>query len=449
MSRFGKRKKTAKKHGQFWIPWSSVLPFLLWAAMFANLDTGFWMIRVPSTWNDLQLAVRGAFPLIVLPVATIVLLTRKSTASPTWWPSKLLFIYGLVVTIASSFSPLPLWSLYWSVAFIATLLTAWSFIGRRNSVESVRVMLYATWAAAFTVATIIGIRASPLIFSKAHSAYGVLTQLDGLSRSSGVARWAAVPGLVCILRAFHTRKVALFIFYMSAASIAFYIVYRMQSRGAVFGSCAALAFILLYSSRMRRYALPFAVATIVAVLLIETPEVLSTKVELYLLRGQNEQQFVSMTGRTYTYEQGIQAFKDAPIFGRGQWADRMLLYQHVHNSYLQAMMNGGIVGAIPYLASWIAGWVLFFKVQRKRLYLSELDRLSVLECAAVMMFFTVRSIPETTTASFSVDLLIMVAVYVYLEVLAISIRRKSIPRLVPMQLYPIESEAEASLPQAG
>ena len=34
-----------------------------------------------------------------------------------------------------------------------------------------------------------------------------------------------------------------------------------------------------------------------------------------------------------------------------------------------------------------------------------------------MMFFTVRSIPETTTASFSVDLLVMVAIYVYLETL--------------------------------
>ena len=36
------------------------------------------------------------------------------------------------------------------------------------------------------------------------------------------------------------------------------------------------------------------------------------------------------------------------------------------------------------------------------------------------MFFSVRAIPETTTASFSVDLLVMVAVFVYLESLWIT-----------------------------
>jgi O-antigen ligase len=426
-----------------------VLPFLLWAAMFANLDTGFWMIKVPGDGKELLLCVRAILPLVVLPVAIIVLMGRKASAAPFWWPSKLLFIYGLVVTIASAYSPLPLWSLYWSVAFLATILAAWSFIGRRNSVDSARLMLYATWAATFAVATILGIRASPLIFGKSHTAYGVLTQLDGLSRSSGVARWAAVPGLVCIIRAFHTRKVALFVFYLSAAAVAFYIVYRMQSRGAVFGAVGALTFILLHSSRMRRYALPFAVATIIGVVLIETPEVVSAKVTEYLLRGQNEQQFLSMTGRTYTYAQGIQAFKDAPIFGRGQWADRMLLYQHVHNSYLQAMMNGGTVGTIPYLASWITGWVLFFRVQKKRLRLVALDRVSVLECGAVMMFFSIRAIPETTTASFAVDLLIMVAVYVYLEVLAISLKRRPVLRAVPMQFYPFVPESADPLPKVG
>jgi hypothetical protein len=45
-----------------------------------------------------------------------------------------------------------------------------------------------------------------------------------------------------------------------------------------------------------------------------------------------------------------------------------------------------------------------------------------------MMFFTVRSIPETTTASFSVDLLVMAAVYVYLEALAVSTARRSLER---------------------
>ena len=66
-----------------------------------------------------------------------------------------------------------------------------------------------------------------------------------------------------------------------------------------------------------------------------------------------------MTGRTRAYSNGLEAFADAPVLGRGQWADRMTIGEHVHNSFLQAMLNGGAMGAIPYLGSWIAGWLLF------------------------------------------------------------------------------------------
>jgi hypothetical protein len=51
-----------------------------------------------------------------------------------------------------------------------------------------------------------------------------------------------------------------------------------------------------------------------------------------------------------------------------------------------------------------------------------------------MMFFTVRAIPETTTASFSVDLLVMVAVYVYFEILTLQIKaREHRQRVLPFQ----------------
>lgn len=122
-----------------------------------------------------------------------------------------------------------------------------------------------------------------------------------------------------------------------------------------------------------------------------------------------------MTGRTRAYDHSIAAIEDAPLFGRGQWADRLIIGEHSHNSFLQALLNAGVVGGIPYFGSWIAGWYLFYKLQKRSARLGPEDRLHLLECGTVMMFFTVRAIPETTTASFAVDLLVMVAVYVYLE----------------------------------
>jgi O-antigen ligase len=399
---------------------------ILWTCLWLTLNSGFWYIKEPTSAEEWGLCIRALLPFAVLPIAGLHLLGRNKIQLPRVAPSRLLFVYGVLATMAAGFSPEPLWSLYWSMDFLATILVAWMFIDLRNPVESARQMLGVTWAATFIVATIIGYQARNSLFGETVSAYGSLTQLQGLSRSSGVARWAAVPGLVCLIRAYHSRRVIPFVFFISVSAASFFIVYRMQSRGAVFGSVAALLFALLVSSRMRRYALPFAAVAIVVIILLDSPAVLSDQIATYIERGQTREEFFSMTGRTRAYEHGLAAFEDAPLLGRGQWADRLTIGEHSHNSYLQAFLNGGIAGGVPYLASWVVGWMLFFKVNRGSARLSPKDRICVLEAGTVMMFFTVRAVPETTTASFAVDLLVMVAVYVYLEALSVQMRVKQI-----------------------
>jgi O-antigen ligase len=358
-------------------------------------------------------------------------------------------VYGAFAAFATVFSPVMYGSAYWSMTYLATILVAWTFIDRRDSVESAGQMLQVTWVATFIIAAIIGYQARNSLFGEAATGNAVITELNGLSRSSGVARWAAVPGLVCLVRAYYTRRFSYIAFFLSTAAVSFYIVYRMQSRGAIFGSVAALLFALLVSSKMRRYALPFAVVAIIVIALLDSPAALSNQIATYLERGQTEEELLSMTGRTRAYEHGIAAFQDAPLFGRGQWSDRINIGEHVHNSFLQALLNAGVVGGIPYFASWIAGWMLFFRLQKRSARLRPDNQVHVLECGTVMMFFTVRSIPETTTASFAVDLLVMVAVYVYLEALAVSMARRPLTRLVPMLSYTYAREESARLQPLG
>ncbi len=397
-----------------------VVPILLWICLWLNLDSGFWNLQVPESIDDWQLLIRALLPFAVLPLAGLLLLGRRQIPLAWSGPSRLLLLYGAIATFATLFSPEPWISFYWSIAFLATVCASFLFPLKNDPVGTTRLLLQITWATTFIVAGIIAYRGGDLIFGSAASAYGIEGTLNDLSRSSGVARWAAVPGLVCIIRAFYTPQKILLAFYLGIACVSFYIVYRMQSRGAVFGAFAALLFILLISSRMRRYALPFAALSVVSLILIATPERASSGVVTYLMRGQTSEEFESMTGRTRAYSNGLEAFADAPVLGRGQWADRMIIGEHVHNSFLQAMLNGGLMGAIPYLGSWIAGWLLFLRLLKRSAFLAPEDRRLVLECGTVMMFFSVRAIPETTTASFSVDLLVMVAVFVYLETLWIA-----------------------------
>jgi O-antigen ligase len=410
----------------------SAFAFLLWACLWCNLNSGFWDLVSPNSLDSLQLLVRAVLPFGVLPIAAIFLIARKTLRLPRRSPSRMLFLYGAFATLASVFSPEPMWALYWSVVFLATLLAAWAFIDRADPIDSVRQLLLITWIATLVVAAIVGYAARNSVFGSSATGYGVNAELHDLSRAAGVARWAAVPGLVCLVRAYHARKFSLIAFYLAIAAVSFFIVYRMQSRGSVFGSVAALLFAILVSSKMRRYALPFAVLALILILTLDSPAAVSNRVVKYLERGQSKEEFISMTGRTRAYNHGLAEFQNAPIFGRGQWADRLTIGEHVHNSFLQALMNGGILGGIPYFGSWIFGWVLFFKLQKRRAAFLPEDRVHLLECGAVMMFFTVRAIPETTTASFAVDLLVMVAVYVYLEALWISKTRTPQRQLVPL-----------------
>jgi hypothetical protein len=290
----------------------------LWACLWLNLNTGFWNIQAPHALDEWQLLGRAILPFAVLPVAGLLVLNRRKLNLPSFSPSQLLMIYGLVAAIAAVVSPQPIWSLYWSLSFLATIAAARTFAAARSPVPSARQMLQVTWVVMAVVAAIIAYMARGLIYGSALSAYGIQVDLNELARSSGVARWAAVPGLVCILKAYNARRPALIAFFLGVAGAAFFMVYRMQSRGAVFGSAAALLFALFTSSRLRRYALPFTVFAVLVIIILEAPNVLSNRVTEYLERGQTEEEFINMSGRTTAYEEGLAAFWDAPLLGRGQ-----------------------------------------------------------------------------------------------------------------------------------
>src|SRR5208337_4313910 len=85
---------------------------ILWVCLWLNLNTGFWNIQSPSSANDWQLLVRALLPFAVLPAAGLLLLGGRRLHFPRNAPSCLLLAYGAFATLATVFSPEPLWSLY-------------------------------------------------------------------------------------------------------------------------------------------------------------------------------------------------------------------------------------------------------------------------------------------------------------------------------------------------
>jgi O-antigen ligase len=400
-------------------PWP-IVAMVLVVLMWTNINAGPWNMSNPEGAMGMVHAVRAALPLLVLPVGLVLTVSRRGTDAASWCgPARLLAIYGIVAAAAAVLSPNPVTSLYWAVTFLACILAGAEMLKERR-LSSAATVVILTWCVAAAVALIIaafvkddlvndqGQLAGYNSFHKGADVGGM-----GMSRSSGVTRFSAVPATIAFSMLWFGKSKLRFLWLAPWAGFTFIII-AMQSRGGLFGYVAALAAVILLHRARTKVIVLIIVLVGVAVLADNT---LPATVSEYLHRGEDDAGMVSMTGRTRAWAEGWEAFKESPVIGAGHWADRMIIGEHVHNAFMQALLSAGLIGLIPYTASWVVAWIMFVRCLKRRESLPPLHRMLLIQCGAILTFFTVRSIPETTTASFSVDLLVMVPVMMYLEIL--------------------------------
>ena len=123
-----------------------------------------------------------------------------------------------------------------------------------------------------------------------------------------------------------------------------------------------------------------------------------------------------LTGRTTVWAEGVKLFKEQPILGYGFHADRLLLGTHMHNSFMHALIQTGLAGAIPFTIALLFAWFLLVKALRNRAGLPRTHQYLLIQVAGVLAFFSVRAIPESSGAFFGVDWLLLAPILVYLQV---------------------------------
>ena len=103
------------------------------------------------------------------------------------------------------------------------------------------------------------------------------------------------------------------------------------------------------------------------------------------------------------------------MIGFGFNSDRLLLGTQMHNSVMQALLQAGFLGAIPFVGSVILAWAFFFRVfwRLSRLTCGQIGL--VIQCGGILAFLTARSFPESTGAFFGVDWLLLALVFMYLQ----------------------------------
>lgn len=111
-------------------------------------------------------------------------------------------------------------------------------------------------------------------------------------------------------------------------------------RTAILGVTVAVVLMLVYARRLG-LALGLGALGAAAALLTALGDVVTT----YITRGQSQELFLSMSGRTYYWGLVWDKFLEAPILGHGFYAIRALFVSSsADNTYLQVLMELGIVG---------------------------------------------------------------------------------------------------------
>lgn len=410
----------------WWLQYLS-LSTLLWLMLWFSINTGPGVLRSePSGLTGHLHYLRTLFPFVVLLFAGYAMITKPRRGGKLLsGPVKLWLVYGAISLFACLMSPRPLDAAYWAIAYLCVFAAMKSFLQGKDVLGCTMHLNYLSWLITTVFLIVLLIAARDVLFIKSGwetTGYGVVVRMKEvgdmpMSRSSGMARFAAVPGVVSFVllwRSGSWKRLFWTMLLISSGAL----IYLMQSRGAILGFGFALAFVMIFLG-IRTRIIGVVMLLLFGLLLFTNviPEENVENVLNHITRGQNMDELRELQGRTRTWEDGWEEIIKSPILGYGHLADRYLIGEHIHNTYLYALMTSGFYGAAAFAGGLIWAWVLFLRALKT----GAADRLGqkvfLIQVGGILAFFSVRSIPEVCGAMFGVDLMVMLPILAYLGIL--------------------------------
>jgi len=316
---------------------------------------------------------------------------------------------GLAISPIVSVQPLIAW--YWAAAYAAVLIV---LALEHDAPEGLRRVMLFNWAAIGALclaAVVVGLRAPSM--GGDTNWYDISTRVRYLAgmpmvRTTGIARYAAVLGLVAFARLVFSRQIrglagwGLLLLAMGAVMVV------CRSTGAWLGLGAGMLVVLLLRGNIRWLLAALAMAAL-AVLILD-PQRFSDVV----LRGKTLDTFLS--GRPEIWGRGLSLIESSPWLGYGFHADRLLLAwpyrSHISNAWLHATAQTGLVGGAVFILAWGLALMWFRRAFR---WAQAAERLVLVEVAGVLTFFLVRTIFESSGAFFGIDWLLIAPLAAYVQ----------------------------------
>ena len=404
--------------------WIGFLYLMLWGGYNTDISLlgapGF-----PHNALDLFHGVRSLFPMVAGWLAILTLLAQGGLRRQTFeGPLALLGLYSLVGISSSLFiSREPLYALYWEAQYASVILVLWVSLNEEDSLSRIARLIKINWIIVALMAIgLLGLiwldpdvvfRAPGVLLVRPHgSSSAGSAEIWGMAttRSTGVARYAAIAGLASLTRILEGNTVSRIAWSLVLLLSLFGLV-TLQARTEIIAFLAGGFLILWLHRGFRRLA--FLWIPLGGLLLAATGSYHAFW--SYITRGSAFDP--TLTGRTETWGAGWTLFKESPWLGWGFNADRIFLAgQHMHNALFHALVQTGLFGTIPFVVGVLIAWIILV-----RLYLApELPGTPPLpiEIPAVLAFVTIASITESTVAFFGSVWLIVAPLLAYTQAMA-------------------------------
>lgn len=393
---------------------------LIWGGV--NTSSWRWL-SFPDTPVEWIHWLRTGFPLLALLAGLPVIFSKHPVLAG---PLKYWILYGAVGIFASIFSQHPLHALYWGVNYIAVFAGVGLYLKKPSLSASID-LNYLSWGITLTILIAMvfvareALQASSVEDVLVYNIYARIGDVGGMpiSRSSGMARFAAVPAVVGFVMLWAEQRIQYRAFGGGIFVISALIVWSLQSRGAILGLAFAMCFVTFFLGRRSRFIGIF--GAIFCAFMLWTDfgsEQWIDYIYNHVSRGEAMGELATMSGRDRAWREAWPEILEHPLFGQGFQADRFTINDHVHNTYMYALMTTGFFGAGLFILGLAWAWLLFWRAWQNNWGRKTGHHLHLIQVGGVLAFFTVRSIPEVSGAMYSIDQFLMVPAIAYLTILS-------------------------------
>jgi len=234
--------------------------------------------------------------------------------------------------------------------------------------------------------------------------------------SNSLSYVAAVAFVGSVRRVFISQALNRRLLYISCCSIGAVTLFLAQGRTSLISAAIALLF-LSYCVRemksMRFFLTIGVIGAVVAIMLVGSAGEWTEDVGEYLQRGHTTEQLSSLSGRTTAWELSWNLFLDSPLVGYGFYAAGKTLVAP-HNAYFTVLLNGGILGFMPWFIAVLGGMIKISKYLMNRVWTEYSDQNGFYkEIIAVIIVQFTRTITGQDLTVHSYSLLLFLAALVY------------------------------------